>query len=278
MSAQATTPVVVLADGAEMPQLGYGVWQVPEEIATECVLSAIHAGYRSIDTAAIYGNERGVGEAVRTCGIDRAELFVTTKIWNDRHTDALVALDELLERLGLEQVDLLLIHWPSPARGSYVEAWRGLVEAREAGRARSIGVSNFGVEQLERILDDSGVAPVLNQVELHPWFQQRALREWHEAHGIRTEAWSPLGQGGELLAEPVLVEIARRIGRTPAQVVLRWHLDEGTIAIPKSSTPSRIAENIDLDFRLERDELELIAALDRGDGGRIGPDPATASF
>lgn len=260
-----------------MPQLGFGVWQVPDHDAVPAVREALAAGYRSIDTAAIYGNEAGVGEAIRAAGVPRDELFVTTKLWNDRHgrDAALRAFDESLRRLRLDHVDLYLIHWPVPARDAYVETWRALDEIRAGGRARSIGVSNFTVAHLRRLIDETGIVPAVNQVELHPRFQQRELRAFHERHGIATEAWSPLGQG-TLLSDAAIASIAARHGRTPAQVILRWHLDNGIVAIPKSVTPSRIAENLGaLDVRLTPEDRARIDALD-GDG-RIGPDPDTVN-
>ncbi|MCW2925215.1 MAG: NADP-dependent oxidoreductase domain protein, partial [Thermoleophilia bacterium] len=240
----ADVPSVTLDGGVVMPQLGYGVWQVPDDDAADLVRRAIEAGYRSVDTAAVYENEHGVGEGLRASGVARDELFVTTKLWNTDQADARRAFETSLRRLGLDHVDLYLIHWPSPARDTYVDAWRALVEVRDRGQARAIGVSNFGVEHLERIAAETGVTPAVNQVELHPWLPQHELRAYHAEHGIATEAWSPLGQGGELLAEPVLGEIAAERGCTTAQVVLAWHLRTGTIAIPKSATPSRIVENL----------------------------------
>lgn len=269
-------PVIGLADGQAIPQLGFGVYQLADEQAPEIVGAAIDAGYRSIDTAAIYGNEGGVGRALRASVVSRSELFVTTKLWNDRQGfDAtLRAFEESLAALGLDDVDLYLIHWPCPERGRYVETWKALVRLKEEGRARSIGVSNFEPEHLERIIGETGSVPVVNQIELHPRFQQHALRAFHARHGIATESWSPLGRG-QGLADPVLSDIARRHGRTPAQVVLRWHIESGLIAIPKTATPARIVENHDIfDFDLSAADRDAIAGLDRPDG-RTGPDPAT---
>ncbi len=270
---------IALNDKQEIPALGLGVWQTPNDAAVEVVKFALQSGYRHIDTAAIYGNEEGVGEGLRASGIARAEVFVTTKVWNEEQgfDKALRAIDASLARLQLDAVDLCLIHWPSPQRGLYLESWRALIRAKEDGRVRSIGVSNFEVEHLDRVIGETGVVPVLNQIELHPRFQQRRLRAAHEERGIRTEAWSPLGQG-KVLADPAIARIAAKHKRTPAQVILRWHLDSGLIAIPKSVTPARIRENFDVDgFALDADDLRAIAALDDA-GGRIGPDPMKASF
>lgn len=274
---QATpVPVLSLNDGRAIPQLGFGVYKLDDDRAPEIVGTAIAAGYRSIDTAAIYDNEAGVGRALRTSVVARSDLFVTTKLWNDRQgfDETLSAFDESLGKLGLDDVDLYLIHWPCPDRGRYVETWRALIRLREEGRAKSIGVSNFTAEHLERIIGETGIVPAVNQIELHPHFQQRALRDVHTRHGIVTESWSPLGQGKEL-DDPVLARIAERHGRTPAQVVLRWHVENGLVAIPKSQTPSRIAENIDVfGFGLSPEDRAALDGLDRHDG-RIGPDPLT---
>jgi 2,5-diketo-D-gluconate reductase A len=272
-----TQPTISLDDGNVIPQLGFGVWQVPNEEAAKVVGIAISTGYRSIDTAAIYGNEIGVGKAIAASPVQRTQLFITTKLWNDHHTNARSALNESLSRLGLDHVDLYLIHWPKPRQNAYVEAWKALVKLKEEGRAKSVGVSNFTVSHLKRIIDATGVAPSVNQIELHPRFQQKELAAYHTEHGIITESWSPLGQG-TLLENPTLKALAQKHGRTPAQVVIRWHLDRGYIVIPKSVTPTRIRENFDVfDFSLDADDLAKIAALDRKDG-RIGPDPETADF
>jgi len=265
-------------DGGWIPQLGYGVWQVPEEAAAECVGSALAAGYRSVDTAMIYRNERGVGAAIRESGLERADLHVTTKLWNTDQGDPRRALATSLDLLGLDFVDLYLIHWPAPRQGQYVDAWHALLELRDAGLARSVGVSNFAMEHLDRLRDATGELPVVNQIELHPFFQQRELHAFHAEYQIATEAWSPLGQGGELLRDPALVEIAAAHGKTPAQVILRWHLQIGNVVIPKSANPARIAENRDiLDFELTSVQVGAIAELDRNDG-RLGPDPLLATF
>ncbi|HLM40182.1 MAG TPA: aldo/keto reductase [Microvirga sp.] len=267
-------PPIRLNDGRSMPQLGFGVWQVQNHEAKSIVTEAIAAGYRSIDTAAVYGNEEGVGEAVRASPVPREELFITTKVWNDRHgyDAALAAFDESLARLKLDFVDLYLIHWPLPRGEAYLDTWRALIRLRAEGRAKSIGVSNFKVPHLRRLMDESGVAPVLNQIELHPRFQQKELRAFHAKHGIATESWSPLGKGA-LMADETLAGIGRKYSKTPAQVILRWHLDNGLIAIPKSATPSRIRENIDVfDFTLAAEDMSALAGFD-SKAGRIGPDP-----
>lgn len=272
-------PVFTLSDGLNIPQLGLGVFQTPPDLTAGVVKTALAAGYRHIDTAAVYVNESGVGEGLRQSELPREEVFITTKLWNaDQGLDATrKAFDHSVKRLGVDYLDLYLIHWPSPRRDLYVESWRALSRLREEGRVRSIGVSNFNADQLKRIVDETGVVPVLNQIELHPRFQQRALIETHRALGIATESWSPLGQGKEL-NDPVIGAIAARLGRTPAQVIIRWHLDSGLIVIPKSVTPHRIAENFNVfDFTLSGADMAAIAALDSPDG-RIGPDPATASF
>ncbi len=270
---------LALRDGNSIPQVGLGVFQTPPAITAYVVRAALAAGYRHVDTAAIYVNEAGVGEGLRSSELAREEVFVTTKLWNvDQGFDsALKAFDHSVKRLGLDYLDLYLIHWPSPRRDLYVDTWRALARLQADGRIRSIGVSNFNADQLQRLIEETGVTPVLNQVELHPHFQQRALVKTHEALGIATEAWSPLGQG-RALADPVIGAIAARLGRTPAQVIIRWHLDRGHIVIPKSVTPGRIAENIDVfGFNLEPADHAAIAGLDSPDG-RIGPDPTMANF
>jgi 2,5-diketo-D-gluconate reductase A len=268
---------LTLHDGNIIPQLGFGVWQVPNEDAAAVVNNAIRAGYRSIDTAAIYENELGVGAAIGASSIPRSELFITTKLWNASHNSALKAFEESLDRLKLSYVDLYLIHWPKPRQNAYVDAWKALAKLKEEGRAKSIGVSNFSVNHLKRILDETGVAPTVNQIELHPRFQQNELVEFHAEHGIITESWSPLGQG-TLFGDATLKALAQKYQKTIAQIVIRWHLDRGFIVIPKSVTPARIRENIDVfDFSLDKEDLTKIASLDRKDG-RIGPDPETANF
>jgi len=268
-------PTVTLNNGIEIPQLGFGVFQVPDPETAAAVTSALEAGYRSIDTAAIYGNEAGVGQALAASGIARDELFVTTKLWNaDQGYDAtLKAFDASLAKLGLDFVDLYLIHWPTPARDLYRESWRAIEKLAGEGRVRAAGVSNFQPAHLRRLLDDSSLVPAVNQIELHPGLQQRELRRLHAELGIATEAWSPLAQGA-VLGEPALTSIAERYGKSPAQVVLRWHLQLGNVVIPKSVTPSRIRENADVfDFALTEDEMTAIAGLDQG--LRTGPDPDT---
>ncbi|MFF4899106.1 aldo/keto reductase [Streptomyces sp. NPDC001068] len=258
-----------------MPQLGFGVFQVPDTETTAAVTGALRAGYRSIDTAAIYGNERGVGQALADSGIARDELFVTTKLWNSEqgYDSTLAAFDASLDRLGLDHVDLYLIHWPTPARDLYIDTWRALEKLYADGRTRAIGVSNFQPAHLERLLGAASVVPAVNQVELHPGLQQAALREFHARHGIATEAWSPLAQGA-VLKDETITSIAAAHDRSPAQVVLRWHLQIGNVVIPKSVTDTRIRENFDVfGFELTPQEIEAIGALDRG--MRAGPDPDT---
>ncbi|PVE05271.1 aldo/keto reductase [Streptomyces scopuliridis] len=268
-------PTLTLHNGIEMPQLGFGVWQVPDDEATRAVGTALEAGYRSIDTAALYRNEEGTGRAIAASGIAREELFVTTKLLNGEqgYDTTLRAFDTSLGKLGLEYVDLYLIHWPMPARDTYVDSYKAFERILGEGRAKAIGVSNFLPEHLERLLGETSVVPAVNQIELHPQLQQSASRAFHAEHSIATEAWSPLGQGKGLLEVPTVVAIARKHDRTPAQVVLRWHLQLGNVVIPKSVTPSRIQENIDVfGFELDADDLAAFAALD--EGRRLGPDPA----
>ncbi|MCC9705683.1 aldo/keto reductase [Streptomyces sp. MNU76] len=259
-----------------MPQLGFGVWQVPDDEAEQAVTTALEAGYRSIDTAAIYGNEEGTGKALAKAGVARKDLFVTTKLWNsDQGYDStLRAFDESLDKLGLEYVDLYLIHWPLPDRGTFVDTFKAFEKLYADGRAKAIGVSNFLPEHLETLIEATNVIPAVNQIELHPHLQQLAAREYHAEQGIATEAWSPLGQGKGLLEVPAIIAIAQKHGRTPAQVVLRWHLQLGNVVIPKSVTPSRIKENIEVfDFSLDTEDIAAISALN--EDRRIGPDPAT---
>ncbi|MFB4314291.1 aldo/keto reductase [Actinomadura sp. 21ATH] len=259
-----------------MPQLGFGVWQVADDEAERAVATALETGYRSIDTARIYENETGTGRALRGSGIPREELFVTTKLWNDDqgYDAALRAFDASLERLGLDYVDLYLIHWPALKQDLYLDTWRAFEKLHADGRARAVGVSNFTAGALTRLIEETDVVPAVNQIELHPYLQQEELRALHEEHGVRTEAWSPLGQGQGLLNDPALAPIAEAHGRTPAQVVLRWHLQLGNVVIPKSVTPARIAQNFDVfGFELSDAEMAAIGAMDSGT--RLGPDPAT---
>ena len=276
MTVSATeVPRLALHDGAEIPQIGFGTFQIPQAETTEAVLRALEAGYRHIDTASVYGNEAEVGHALRASGLDRSEIFLTTKCWNSDqgHEESRRAFAASLERLEVDHLDLYLIHWPVPARDRYVETWNVLAELREEGQVRSIGVSNFQAPHLARIVDETGVTPVVNQIELHPRLQQAGLRREHADRQIVTEAWSPLAQGG-VIDDPVLTGIADDHDRTAAQVALRWHLQLGNVVIPKSATPARIAENIDiLSFHLSPAEMERIAALDAG--ARVGPDPDT---
>jgi 2,5-diketo-D-gluconate reductase A len=266
---------VDLNDGNRMPQLGFGVFQVPAEETAEAVGHALETGYRSIDTAAAYGNEEGVRDAVRASGLDRGEVFITTKLFNDAHgrDRGRRAFQESLQKLGNDYVDLYLIHWPVPSKDLYLETWELLCALREEGSLRSIGVSNFQIEHLERIIDATGVVPAVNQIELHPRLQQSELRRFHSEHAILTEAWSPLGKG-HVLGDPVIEDIASAHDRTPAQVVLRWHIQLGNVVIPKSATPSRIEENFHVfDFELSAEEMDRLGELDRGE--RTGPDPDT---
>ena len=258
----------------DIPQLGFGVWQVPEDEVVAAVSTAIEVGYRSIDTARIYGNERGTGEAIAKSSVPREELFVTTKVWNDDQgfDKALAAFDASMKRLGLDTLDLFLIHWPAPEQDTYVDTWKALLRLREEGRVRAVGVCNFHVPHLQRLLDETGELPASNQVELHPSLQQQELREFHAVNGILTEAWSPLASGGDVLTDDTIVGIAEKHGVTPAQAILRWHLDLGNVVIPKSVTPSRIRENFDIfGFALDADDLAAIEKLDRGH--RTGPNP-----
>lgn len=273
------TDTIQLNDGHEIPQLGLGVWQASDDEAAQAVEVALTSGYSHVDTAAIYKNETGVGRGIAASGMARADLFLTTKLWNDDQgfDSTLRAFEASLQRLGTDYVDLYLIHWPSPQRGAYVETWKAMMRLKDEGRAKSIGVSNFCPEHLERLQEETGVLPVLNQVELHPAFQQRSLKAVHGRMGIATEAWSPLGQG-RMLENPAVAAIAKAQGRTPAQVLIRWHLQSGHVVIPKSVTPDRIRANAQVfDFALTAEEMAALDALDREDG-RIGPDPMTAAF
>jgi 2,5-diketo-D-gluconate reductase A len=267
-------PNIRLNNGVQIPQFGFGVFQIEPSRTAEAVRMAFDAGYRHIDTAQGYGNEEGVGQAVRESGLPRDELFVTTKLINNRHghDEAIAALDESLQKLGLDYVDLYLIHWPRPHADRYVETWRAFEKILSDGKARSIGVSNFQVPHLERLATETGTVPAVNQIELHPLLQQSQLRDYHREHGIATEAWSPIGKGGDLLREERLVSLGDKYGKSPAQIVLRWQIQLDNIVFPKSVTPSRIRENIDVfDFELSDDDMATIGELDSGT--RLGPDP-----
>jgi 2,5-diketo-D-gluconate reductase A len=272
-------PTILFHDGNSIPQVGLGVWQTPNDTAVTAVKAALSEGYRHIDTAAIYENEQGVGEGIRASGVDRSEIFLTTKLWNAEqgYDSTLKAFDASLKRLGTDYVDLYLIHWPAPNRDRYVDTWKAFIQIQKEGRARSIGVSNFYPEHLQRLIDETGITPVINQIELHPDFPQTEARAWHDKHRIVTQSWSPLGQG-KLLESPVVAQVAAKHGRTPAQVIIRWHIDNGLVVIPKSLTPSRIAENFKVfDFKLDAEDMATLAGLEK-DGKRIGPDPKTATF
>jgi len=272
-----TVPSIGLNDGHEIPQLGFGVFQVPPPETERAVSFALDAGYRHIDTAEMYGNEEGVGSAVRAAGLDRGEVYITSKLNNGYHRPDVArrAFESTLEALGYDYVDLFLIHWPLPTLydGDFVSTWRTLEEFKADGRARSIGVSNFQVAHLERLIRETDTVPAVNQIELHPYFQNREVAAFDREHGIATEAWAPIAQG-KVLDDPTLTGVAERHGRSVAQVVLRWHIQHGMIVFPKSVTPERIRENIAIfDFELEPVDVEAIDALDRGEAGRNGPNP-----
>ncbi|MDR1646574.1 MAG: aldo/keto reductase [Zoogloeaceae bacterium] len=274
---------LTLDNGATIPQLGLGTWQTPEPEAASVIQTALAAGYRLIDTAAIYNNETGVGRGLEAgmaaLELARGAVFITTKLWNDRQgfDSTLRACDESLARLGLDYVDLYLIHWPAPRQNRYLESWQALIRLREEGKARAIGVSNFEAAHLERIIGETGVVPAVNQIELHPDFQQKPLRAVHARHGILTQSWSPLGQGN-LLQQPQISAIARKHGKTAAQIILRWHLEEGLLVIPKSGHAERIASNFAVfDFVLDAEDRKTLAALDNAKG-RLGPHPDRADF
>ncbi|WP_368993713.1 aldo/keto reductase [Caldifermentibacillus hisashii] len=266
---------ITLNNGLKMPQLGFGVWQVSDEQVTPAVKKALEVGYRSIDTAMIYGNEKGVGRAIKESNVPREELFITTKVWNADHgyENTLKAFDASLERLGLDYIDLYLIHWPTPKYDQYVDTYKAMEKIYKDGRSKAIGVCNFDIEHLERLLNECEVVPVVNQVERHPYFQQRELQDFCEKHHIIIEAYSPLMNGKDVLNDSVVKEIAKAYGKTAAQVILRWHLQTGVITIPKSVTPSRIEENFDVfDFELTAEDMEKMTALDRN--LRIGAVPS----
>ena len=272
-------PNITLNDGNVIPQLGFGVFQIEPKNTVEAVSEALRIGYRHIDTAEMYGNEREVGEAIRASGFDRGDVFVTSKLSNAFHEpqDAREAFDKTLSDLGFDYVDLFLIHWPLPALydGDFMATWRVLEEFHRDGRARSIGVSNFQIEHLEQLAAETDTVPAVNQIEVHPYFTNEAVREYDREHGIATEAWSPIAQG-EVLDDPTITRIAYNVGKSPAQVVLRWHIQRGDIVFPKSVTPSRMRENFELfDFELEPGDMEEIYALDQGESGRTGPHPDT---
>ncbi|MGG5172731.1 aldo/keto reductase [Pseudarthrobacter sp. J1738] len=276
-----SSPNLTFNDGNTIPQLGYGVWQVEDDVAEKVVSQAFKAGFRHIDTAKIYGNEAGVGRAIASSGLDHKDIFITTKLWNadQGYESTLAAFEASMERLGLETLDLYLIHWMQPKQNKYVDTWKALIELQKQGRVKSIGVSNFTKEGLQEIIDATGVVPAIHQIELHPFFNQSELREFNASKGILTQAWSPLGQGGELLSNDVVTNIAEKHNATAAQVVIAWHLAIGNVVIPKSVTESRIQENFAaLNVTLDAEDIEAITALDKGAEGRIGADPAVSDF
>jgi 2,5-diketo-D-gluconate reductase A len=275
-------PSITLNDGNTIPQLGFGVFQIVPKDTVKAVSEALEIGYRHIDTAEMYGNEKEVGEALRSSGLDRSDVFVTSKLSNGAHEprDARKAFDRTLSELGFDYLDLFLIHWPLPMLydGDFVSTWKILEEFKADGRARSIGVSNFQIEHLERLAAHTDTVPAVNQIEVHPYLTNEAVRSYGREHGIATEAWSPIAQGA-VLDDPTITEIADRVDKTPAQVVLRWHLQRGDIVFPKSVTPSRMKENFELfDFELKSDDMDAITALDRGEEGRTGAHPDTFAY
>ena len=277
-----TVPTIDLNDGNTIPQLGFGVFQIPPDDTADAVKTALDIGYRHIDTAEMYQNEKGVGDGIRHAGVDRSEVFVTSKLNNGFHKpdDARRAFDDTLSALGFDYVDLFLIHWPLPTLygGDYVSTWKTLEEFKKDGRARSIGVSNFQVEHLTRLAQETETVPAVNQIEVHPYFVNNEVRVYGQQHGIETEAWSPIAQG-KVLDDPVITRIAEAAGKSPAQVVLRWHIQRGDIVFPKSVTPQRIKDNFALfDFELGQDDVDAITTLDQGDSGRIGPNPDTFDY
>ncbi|MDG4664306.1 aldo/keto reductase [Mycobacterium sp. 236(2023)] len=275
-------PAIALNNGTSIPQLGFGVFQIPPEDTADSVKQALEVGYRHIDTAQMYQNEKGVGDGIRDSGIDRSEVFVTSKLNNSFHKpdDARRAFDDTLSALGFDYVDLFLIHWPLPTLydGDYVSTWKTLEEFAKDGRARSIGVSNFQIGHLQRLADETGTVPAVNQIEVHPYFANDEVRAYGNEHGIVTEAWSPIAQG-KVLDDPVVTRIAESTGKSPAQVVLRWHIQRGDIVFPKSVTLQRIKDNFALfDFELGSDDFDAISGLDKGEDGRIGPNPNTFDY
>jgi 2,5-diketo-D-gluconate reductase A len=279
-----SAPVQTLHDGTVIPSLGYGLWQVEADESAALVAHALRTGYRLIDMAEAYYNEEGVGEGIRAAGIPREEIFVTTKVWNTHHgyDRTLRAFDASLQRLGLDRIDLYLMHWPSWVRNAYVDTWRAMIRLRDEERVKAIGVCNFAVSQLQRLIDETGVKPVLNQIELHPYFQQRSVRKFHEQMGIATQSWSPLGMWegyrASPLADSLVRELAAKYAKTPTQIVLRWHLDNGLLVITKSAHFSRIEENFRIfDFSLDAADMAAMRQLDRPEG-RLGPNPETATF
>lgn len=273
-----TQPMVTFHDGHTMPQLGLGGWKASNQEVVTAIEAALEAGYRSIDTAAIYKNEEGVGQALQGATVAREDLFITTKLWNGDQTMAQKAIEQSLAKLRLDYVDLYLMHWPVPSKDNYVQAWRDMVKLKEEGLAKSIGVCNFEPHHLQRLLDETGVVPVINQIELHPLLQQQALRDFDARHQILTESWSPLAQGGKGgFDQAIIRELADKYGKTPAQIVIRWHIDNALVVIPKSVTPARIRANFDvLDFSLTQDDLDAIATLDSGK--RLGSHPDTMAM
>jgi len=277
-----SVPNITLNDGRTIPQLGFGVFQIPQEETAQAVSKALEIGYRHIDTAEMYGNEAGVGEAVRSSGLDRGDVFITSKLNNGFHRpdDARKAFDGTLAALGMDHVDLFLIHWPLPTLydGDFVSTWKTLEEFKADGRARSIGVSNFQVAHLERLAQEADVVPAVNQIEVHPYTTNELVRAYGFEHSIITEAWSPIAKG-TVLGDPVVTQIAEKIGKTPAQVVLRWHVERGDVVFPKSTTPSRMEENfVIFDFELSDEDVDAIAGLDKGEEGRTGPNPDTFDY
>ena len=275
-------PNITLNDGNTIPQLGFGVFQIAPRDTAQTVSKALEIGYRHIDTAEMYGNEKGVGEAIRASGLERGEVFVTSKLNNGFHRpdDARKAFSTTLSELGFDYLDLFLIHWPLPTLygGDFVSTWKMLEEFYRDGRARSIGVSNFQIEHLQPLAAETDLVPSVNQIEVHPYFTNEAVRAYGREHRITTEAWSPIAQG-KVLGDPTITELAAKVGKTPAQVVLRWHIQRGDIVFPKSTTPSRMKENFDLfDFELERADISRISALNRGESGRVGPNPDTFAY